>query len=215
MKLEELNKEYDKLQVKYGDKELNSIYNGGCVNNPDICFVFMNPTKRNIASLKTWDGPKSPWIGTKNIWSLFYNLNLIDKEVYEKIRNISGKEWTKEFAEYVYDNVTKHKLFITNLGKCTQSDARPLKDDVFFNYLKLLEKEIEIVNPKVIILFGNQVSSIFLNQKITVSTVRKKLFNKTINNKTYKCYSVYYPVGNGIFNIDKAIEDIIYIINNK
>ena len=39
---------------------------------------------------------------------------------------------------------------------------------------------IEIVNPKIIILFGNQVSSIFLNQKITVSTVRKKLFNNGI-----------------------------------
>ena len=72
MKLEELNKIYDKLQLKYGDKELDSIYNGGCVENPDICFVFMNPTKRNIASLKSWEGPKSPWIGTKNIWSLFY-----------------------------------------------------------------------------------------------------------------------------------------------
>lgn len=31
--------------------------------------------------------------------------------------------------------------------------------------LKDLEKEIEIINPKVIILFGNQVSSIVLNEK--------------------------------------------------
>ena len=39
-----LNSEYDKLQNKYGAKELDSIYNGGCIKNPDICFVFMNPT---------------------------------------------------------------------------------------------------------------------------------------------------------------------------
>lgn len=49
MNLEALNKEYDKLQLKYGVKKLDSIYNGGCVKNPDICFVFMNPTARNIA----------------------------------------------------------------------------------------------------------------------------------------------------------------------
>ena len=87
MKIEELKKEYDKLQLKYGDKELDSIYNGGLENNPDICFVFMNPTKRNIASSKEWKGLKSPWIGTKNIWSLFYDLGLLDKDVYDKIMN--------------------------------------------------------------------------------------------------------------------------------
>lgn len=43
--------------------------------------------------------------------------------------------------------------------------------------------------------------------------MRKKEFNKEINSKIYKCYSVYYPVGNVFFNIDKAIEDIKYIIN--
>lgn len=60
MNLEALNKEYDKLQLKYGVKELDSIYNGGCAKNPDICFVFMNPTARNIASNKEWNGLKSP-----------------------------------------------------------------------------------------------------------------------------------------------------------
>ncbi len=37
---------------KYGDKELDSINFGGCTDNPDVCFVFMNPTGRNIASNK-------------------------------------------------------------------------------------------------------------------------------------------------------------------
>ena len=35
MKLQDLKIEYDKLQIKYGAKELDSIYNGGCSNNPD------------------------------------------------------------------------------------------------------------------------------------------------------------------------------------
>ena len=214
MNLEDLKKEYDKLQLKYGAKELDSIYNGGCDENPDICFVFMNPTKRNIASSKDWKGLKSPWIGTKNIWNLFYDLKLLDDDIYEKIRSIKGNEWSENFAEEVYANVKKHKYFITNLGKCTQMDARELPDNIYKEYLYLLEKEIEIINPKVVILFGNQVSSIVLNDKISVSQCRKKLFKKDINGKKYNFYSVFYPVGNGRFNIGKAIEDIIYIKEN-
>ena len=83
-------------------------YNGGCSNNPDICFVFMNPTKRNIASSKEWKGIKSPWIGTKNIWDLFYNLDLLDKDIYNKIKNIKGTDWTKEFAEEVYSDAVSY-----------------------------------------------------------------------------------------------------------
>ncbi len=215
MQLEDLKVEYDILQSKYGAKELDSIYNGGCTENPDICFVFMNPTGRNIASSKEWKGIKSPWIGTKNIWDLFYSLNLMDEKIYEKIKKIKGSEWTEKFAEEVYDDVKEHKYFITNLGKCTQIDARVLPDSVYEEYLNLLKKEIEIIKPKVIILFGNQVSSIVLNKKISVSQCRKQLFTDKINNNDYKFYCVYYPVGNGRFNINKSIEDINWIIENE
>lgn len=214
MNLEQLKVEYDKLQNEYGDKNLDSINFGGCTDNPDVCFVFMNPTRRNIASSKEWKGLKSPWIGTKNIWTLFHDVNLLDDDIYEKIRSIKGNEWTYDFAIEVYENVKKHKYFITNLGKCTQVDARELPDKVFKEYLHLLEKEIKIVNPKVIILFGNQVSSIVLDKKISVSLCRKEKFIKTIDNKDFECYSVYYPVGNGRFNIDKSIEDIKWILNS-
>ena len=132
-----------------------------------------------------------------------------------KIKVALLSEWTYEFAEEVYDNVIKHKYFLTNLGKCTQLDARPLPDSYFLEYKKLLEKEISIIKPKVIILFGNQVSSIFLAEKISVSQVREKRFTKNINGVDYKCYSVYYPIGNGRFNIGKSIEDIKWIMENE
>lgn len=212
-KLKKLEIKYDRLQKKYGAKELNSIYNGGCSDNPDICFVFMNPTGRNIASLKTWEGIRAPWLGTKNIWKLFKEVGLFEEKLYLEINNKKAKEWDYDFATKVYDEVNKNNYFITNLGKCTQIDARPLKDEVLASYLKLLEQEIKIINPKIIITFGNQVSSIILKEKITVSTCRKKYYEKKIGKNTYKIFPVYYPVGNGIFNIDKAIEDIKYIIN--
>lgn len=77
-------------------------------------------------------------IGTKNIWDLFYQLNLLNEDIYYNIKSIRGCEWTENFAEEVYDDVTKHKYFITNLGKCTQVDARELPDSVYQNYLHLL-----------------------------------------------------------------------------
>ena len=75
---DKLKKEYDKLQIKYGAKDLDSIYNGGCETNPDICFVFMNPTAKNIAAYKEWNGLKAPWIGTKNVWGFFQKIGFIE-----------------------------------------------------------------------------------------------------------------------------------------
>ena len=199
------------MQQQYGDKNLKSINFGGCETNPDICFVFMNPTSKNIASDPSWKGIRAPWIGTKNIWDLFVAINMFDTDIYNEIKNKKSKDWNREFAESVYNEVKRNKMFITNLGKCTQIDARPIQNSVYEEYLNLLEKEIEIVNPKVIVLFGNQVSTVFLKEKISVSQCRKKEYIKNINGKEYKCYPIFYPVGNGRFNIDKSIEDILWV----
>ena len=166
MNLEILKNEYEKMQQIYGDKLLKSINFGGCDKNPDICFVFMNPTSKNIASSPSWNGIRAPWIGTKNIWDLFVATNLFDTDIYNEIKSKKPNEWDKEFAEKVYNEVKRNKMFITNLGKCTQIDARPIQNSVYEKYLILLEKEVEIINPKVIVLFGNQVSTVFLKQRI-------------------------------------------------
>ena len=215
IRLEDLKDQYDKLQMKYGAEELKAIYNGGCINNPDICFIFMNPTGKNIASNPNWKGRRLPWIGTKNIWKLFYNLDLLDEKIYEEIQKRKPQDWDESFADLVYESVEKHKYFITNLGKCTQTDARILPNSVYTEYAELLLKEIEIINPKIIITFGNQVSSIVLNQNISVSKCRKQRFVKNIEGKEYKIYPVYYPIGNGMMNIDKAIEDIKFVIEKN
>ncbi len=44
----------------------------------------MNPTGKNIASDKSWKGRKSPWLGTKNIWKLFYKVDLLSEETFNK-----------------------------------------------------------------------------------------------------------------------------------
>ena len=79
----------------------------------------------------------------------------------------------------------------------------------------MLCKEIEIINPKIVITLGNQVSSIVLNKNISVSQCRKQSFPRNIAGKNYPVYPVYYPIGNGMMNIDKAIEDLNYIIRTN
>ena len=81
----------------------------------------------------------------------------MDEKIYFKIKEIKPNEWTEDFADKVYKDVENHRYFITNLGKCTQIDARIIPDNVYKEYLDLLKQEIEIINPKVIVLFGNQV----------------------------------------------------------
>lgn len=138
---------------------------------------------------------------------------MLEEDLYLEIINKKSSEWDYKFSDLVYNSVDANKYFITNLGKCTQLDARPLSDEILEKYKKLLLKEIDIIKPKVIITFGNQVSSIVLDKKISVSTCRKNYYEKKIGKNIYKIFPVYYPVGNGIFNIDKSIEDINWIIN--
>lgn len=41
--------------------------------------------------------------------------------------------------------------------------------------------------------------------------MQNAIFSKNIDGKLYKVYPVYYPIGNGMMNIDKTIEDQIIL----
>jgi DNA polymerase len=213
MTLKDLNYKYQQMQNKYGDPNLDSILYGGQLENPKLCLIFMNPTKRNIASEKSWKGRKSPWIATKTVWDLFEKSNVFDtklkKEIYEKKPN----DWDYNFTEKVYREIEDRGVYITNLGKCTQVDSRPLADSVFKEYLDLLHEEINIIKPEKIITFGNQVSKIFIGQPISVSKDRRNIFQVKVKNIEYSTLPVYYPVGQGRRNMDKAVEDIKWYLN--
>ena len=178
MKLEDLKKEYDKLQVKYGAKELDSIYNGGCENNPDICFVFMNPTGRNVASLKTWTGRKSPWIGTKNIWRLFKEVNLISNDTFEKIQSRKPKDWDYEFSDFVYEELINN---IIQNNEMIESKFTYKQRNIIALYEKLESySEIQHKYPNI--------SKSGISRKITSSNYLLTLHNKKMINKLLSSY---------------------------
>ena len=165
----------------------------------------MNPTGRNIASVKSWKGIRAQWIGTKQVWDIFSELQFLDEDIYRKIKSYKPEEWSEEFAERVYKDISNHGVYITNLAKCTQIDARPLKNSVFKEYLDLMNREIEIVNPKKIVSFGNQVSSILLGKSISVSNYQND--EKEVLNG-YDVYPTYYPIGQGRRNMPLAVRRI-------
>jgi len=178
MNLEQIHNEYDKLQAKFSAKGLRAIYGGGYLCQPEILFIFMNPTATNLASFDSWRGINAPFIGSKNAWKVFNRLGLLSSEVLEQILLKKPKDWDVNFANFVYDEVKKNKFYITNLAKCTQADASSLKDDIFKEYLQLLELEISVINPKKIVCFGNQVSSLFLNKNIEVKIERPSILRQ-------------------------------------
>lgn len=211
MNLGALKDDYDQMQAQYGAPHLHSIYFGGCVHRPKLCLVFMNPTARNIATRLEWPGIRAPWVGTKNVWNFFARIGVISSEIHAQIQAIKGTDWTPEFAQAVYNDVARRGVFITNLAKCAQIDARPLPDAVFEQYRAHLLRELQIVQPKDVVLFGNQVSSIILRQKISVSQCRQIKFAQ--DGQSF--WPVFYPVGNGFMNIDKAVEDVLAISDNQ
>lgn len=213
LKLSSLQKQFDDLQQIYGEKTLDPIVGAGCISRPKLFLVFMNPTARNVASSKQWSGLKAPWLGTKHIWKMLYELKLFDPFLVEDIYNLKPEEWDEDFSEKIYKYVAEQEIYITNLAKCTQVDARPLPNSTFAEYLPLIHKEIAHIKPRAIITFGNQVSSLFLEQSISVSRVRKQPFLKNIGKREYITYSLYYPVGQGMRNMPKAKEDLTHILN--
>ena len=216
MQLKKVHTKIDSLQKKHGEKNLCAIYGAGCIRNPKVMFIFMNPTAKNISAHKTWKGMRAPWLGTKNVWKLFYKTSVISKILFEKIKTLNQREWTQTFALQLYTEIANKKVYITNLAKCTQLDARPLKNYVFENYLEILYKEIEHINPKIIITFGNKVSSIILRKPITVSSyTNTKHETLQIKDRLFSIYPVYYPVGQGMRNMSRAIQRIRYIIKGR
>ncbi|HVX93076.1 MAG TPA: uracil-DNA glycosylase family protein [Candidatus Dojkabacteria bacterium] len=208
MNWQELNDKIYEMQRIHGHPLLDPIISGGCFENPKIAFVFMNPTARNVASSREWASLKAPWIGTKNIWKLFHKLGYLDSDINDQIQKLKPYEWDYDFAQKVYDNIKRERLYFTNLAKCTQLDAKHLSDDVFRSYLNIFLAELELINPEIIVTFGNQVSSIILDQEVYVSKQRGQSFELKHKDRVYKIFPTFYPVGQGQRNLPFVIEDI-------
>lgn len=215
MQIKELNVKFQDLQKKFWDENLDAVCWAWNIDNPDICLVFMNPTWKNVSSSKDWKGLKAPWLWTKNIWKMLFGLGFISEKLFDSINSKKPEDWDYDFCNNVYSEINERNIYITNLSKATQIDARPLSNSVFREYLDLFYEELSVINPRVIITFGNQVSSIVLKKNIKVSESRKECNFLDLNWNKLKVFPVFYPVWQWMRNINKAKEDIDWILKNK
>ncbi len=213
LQCKDLFQEVNELHRLYGCPDLSPIYGAGCINKPKLMLLFMNPTGRNISANLTWSGLKAPWLGTKNIWRMIYQLGFISSAQYSFIRNSEPKDWTYEFSERLYQTLNNNGVYITNLAKCTQKDARKMRDGVFKAYLDNTKREISLVQPKRTVTFGNQVSSILLGKRIKIGDCINGREILEISGKFFNVFPTYYPVGQGMRNMELAISRIKNLVD--
>lgn len=215
IQLTTLHKDFKRLQNVYGSPFHSPIYGAGCTLRPTCMFIFMNPTAKNISAKKSWKGLRAPWLGTKNVWNVLYASGCMSKKYFDYTQSLQPQEWTPDFSQKLYTHIQAKKCFVTNLAKCTQQDARALHTTTFHAYMNLIKKEIELLRPKYIFTFGNQVSSILLGKPISVSTyIKNKKEILMIGKNTYDVYPTYYPVGQGRRNMPRAIKRIQAVLSN-
>lgn len=201
-----LHQHFDRLQYEFWDSSYKAVYGAWCIQQPEICFVFMNPTARNISAHPEREGIRAPWLWLKQTWRMFHELGFISEELLHTIQTLKSCREIS-FVEELYQYLSSQSVYITNLAKCTQSDAKHLKDTVFKEYLPLLREEIAYVKPKKIVTFGNQVSTILLWKSTLVGSYADTHHDiLSIWGDDYSIYPCRYPVGMGYRNIHKALE---------
>lgn len=215
-KLENLWKEIDSCEeCKISGNKLQHILGGGKENNPSTMFVFINPTHRNISSSPNYSGPRFPFIGTNEIWSIFVNGGILSKNLIQKIED----GWNKNSIDSLLKSLKNRKIYLTNVVKCTKPNAENPNTRLIKEKLSFLFKEIEIVNPRLIVTLGQIPFKAITGKNIKLSEYYKKqkksdnliLFDsKEINGKVYKIFPCYFPVGRG--NRKRAIE-LLGILN--
>ncbi len=200
----ELNKRH------FPENELMPILGNGKINHPKIMFVFINPTARNSSSQKDWRGPRFPFIGTKQIWRIFFRAGLLEEELMSYIEK--NKDWSLDFTNKLLCTLQEKSLYITNIVKWTGEDATLPNQEKINLFLPILKKEIELVQPEKIMTFGLIPFEALTKRKIklkdyyTTAIKQRKLeaIDVQINNFKTKILACYFPVGRG--DPKKAVE---------
>ncbi len=194
--------------------QLQHILGGGEENNPKIMFVFINPTRRNIASSPEYTGPRFPFIGTKEVWRVFFNAGLFPAELMEQINH---GNWSKGLIDSVLNFLKESGFYFTNVSKCCNSNATLPDNEKILKGKKILFEEISIVNPKLIVAFGlipiKAITVKNIKLQDYINSIRNKidepLESTSIFNKSYPVVPCYFPVGRG--NPKKAVEILKHI----
>ena len=86
-------------------------------------------------------------------------------------------------------------VYIINTVKCRPPQNRVPSDEEKASCRKFLEAQIDIINPRAIVLCGATAlkSFVTLDKKQTISKVRGQWMNITVDGKDYKAMTIFHP----------------------
>ena len=121
------------------------------------------------------------------------------------------KVWTAKDIQFVLQSLKQNDLYLTNIVKCTGSNADLPSVSKIRSQSHLFLEELEIVQPKLIIAFGLLPFKALTRQNIKLKYFFE-LFKKSklsfstqpLNEKSFPVIPCYFPVGRG--NPKQAVE---------
>ena len=86
-------------------------------------------------------------------------------------------------------------VFIANILKCRPPENRDPKPDEIISCTPFLQRQIEIINPKIIVALGAHAARTLLNTNSPIGQLRGRFheYNTGINGKTIKLMATYHP----------------------
>ena len=87
----------------------------------------------------------------------------------------------------------KKDLYIINTVKCRPPKNRVPSDEEKKLCEDFLLKQIEIINPEVLIFCGSTALKSFYNKKIAISKIRGEILDIEIGGKPRKCIPIFHP----------------------
>ena len=88
-------------------------------------------------------------------------------------------------------NLKRDDVYITNTVKCRPPDNRNPFEDEVKSCADFLEKQIELINPKIIVLLGKIAANRMINNESPISELRKKIF--FLKNSDIPIVVFYHP----------------------
>lgn len=102
----------------------------------------------------------------------------------------AGQLLRKYLAEI---DLTENNFYIANTVKCRPPENRKPTNKEKRACEKYLNKQIELIDPKIIVLVGATALESFITEKITITKARGQIFKKEYMGKTRKFIPIFHP----------------------
>jgi hypothetical protein len=175
---------------------------GGCVDQPRLMLIFINPTVRNISAHADWPGPRFPFAGKPKLWHILADAGLVSHTLPAEIAALGS---TPAMVERLMDESRRCGLYLTNAVKCVDDGSSlPAAERVAASW-PLLAQEIALVQPQHIIALGQIPFRALTGLNVRLADQRwdaqhgqlSPFPSRSIDGRSYPVFACYFPTGRG------------------